>query len=252
MIRTIVHGCNGKMGQVIIRLAKNDPDVQVVAGVDRNLNPIPNIPVYENLSSVQEEADVCIDFSHHSAIPDLVKTASEKKLPLVIATTGLGNDELAAIERASKVIPIFTSANMSLGINLLINLVKEATRVLADTSDIEIIEKHHNQKLDAPSGTALMIANAINKELDNQMQFVYGRNSKTQKREKNEIGILALRGGTIVGEHQVIFAGKDEILEIKHQALSRDIFGFGALKAAKFIVGKEPGLYTIKDLIEKG
>ncbi|MBE3591578.1 MAG: 4-hydroxy-tetrahydrodipicolinate reductase [Thermoanaerobacter sp.] len=251
MIRIIIHGCNGKMGKVITKLAAENPDFKVVAGVDKNTSPL-DFPVYSELKDVKEEADVVIDFSYHEAVPNLVKAALQKKLPVVIATTGLSEEELKVIEEASKEIPIFKSANMSLGVNILINLVKEAAKILQQDFDIEIIEKHHNMKKDAPSGTALMIADSINQVLNYKKEYVYGRHTKTEQRKPTELGIHAVRGGTIVGEHQVIFAGHDEVITISHSAQSREIFGYGALQAAKFIINQKPGLYTMEDLVKKG
>ncbi|KKC30092.1 MULTISPECIES: 4-hydroxy-tetrahydrodipicolinate reductase [Caldanaerobacter] len=250
MIRLIIHGCNGKMGKVVAKLAKENPEFEVVAGVDKNTFPL-DFPVYSDLKEVKEEADVVIDFSYHEAIPNLVKEAAKRKIPVVIATTGLSEEELKTVEEASKEIPIFRSANMSLGINVLISLVKEAAKVL-EGFDIEIVEKHHNMKKDAPSGTALMIADAINQVLPEKREYVYGRYTKTEQRKPNEIGIHAVRGGTIVGEHDVIFAGPNEVITISHSAQSREVFGYGALKAAKFLIGQKPGLYTMEDLVKKG
>ncbi|HHW57079.1 MAG TPA: 4-hydroxy-tetrahydrodipicolinate reductase [Clostridia bacterium] len=251
MTRIIIHGCNGKMGKVVAKLVGENPEFKVVAGIDKNTSPL-DFPVYEDLKEVKEEADVVIDFSYHEAVPNLVKAAIEKKLPVVIATTGLSEKELKVIEEASKEIPIFKSANMSLGVNVLINLVKEAAKILQQGFDIEIIEKHHNMKKDAPSGTALMIADAINQVLNDKKEYVYGRHTKTEQRKPNELGIHSIRGGTIVGEHEVIFAGHDEVITIRHSAQSREVFGYGALQAAKFIINQKPGLYTMEDLVKKG
>ncbi|WP_026486021.1 4-hydroxy-tetrahydrodipicolinate reductase [Caldanaerobius polysaccharolyticus] len=253
MIRLIVHGCNRKMGKNVVSAARNNGGFEVVAGVDKLASASrEDFPIYSRLIEVKEKADVVIDFSHHTAIPDLLEDATHMKIPVVIATTGLNEAEHHVVIEKSNYIPIFMSANMSLGINLLIKLVVQAAQVLYKSSDIEIVEKHHNQKLDAPSGTAFMIANAINQALSNTLHFTYGRSPQSGKREKSELGIHAIRGGTIVGEHEVIFAGPDEILEIKHIAQSRAIFAQGALKAAEFIIGKQPGLYSMKDLLEKG
>lgn len=239
------------MGKNVIDAVKNSSKFTIVAGVDK-INSKQDFPVYSRLKEVKEPADVVIDFSFHTAIPQLVEDAAELNLPVVIATTGLDAKEEALVLEKSAQIPIFMSANMSLGINLLVKLVTQAAKVLYGNSDIEIIEKHHNQKLDAPSGTALMIAKAINDALGNTFNFTYGRNPSSGKREKNELGIHAIRGGTIVGEHEVIFAGRDEVLEIKHTAQSRAVFAEGALKAAEFIIGKQPKLYSMKDLLEEG
>lgn len=251
MLKIIIHGCNGKMGRVIAKLASESPDFTIVAGVDKNTSQL-DFPVYTDLEDVQEEADVIIDFSYHSAVPEMIKAAAKKKLPVVVATTGLSDEELAVINEASKEIPIFRSANMSLGISILISLVKEAAKILQNDFDIEIIEKHHNMKKDAPSGTALAIADAINEVLNDKKEYIYGRHTKAKERSQSELGIHAIRGGTIVGEHDVIFAGHDELLTISHTAQSREIFGYGALKAAKFIAGKNPGIYKMDDLVKKG
>jgi len=251
MINIIIHGCNGKMGKVIAKLASENPEFNVVAGIDKEISKS-DFPVYTSLSQVNEKADVVIDFSYHTAIIDLLKDAVQKKLPVVIATTGLNEEEIKFVENASKEIPIFRSANMSFGVNILINLVKEAAKNLQYDFDIEIIEKHHNMKKDAPSGTAIMIADEINKVLDSKKEYIYGRHTKTNARNINELGIHAIRGGTIVGEHEVIFAGHDETISIAHSAQSREIFGNGALKAAKFISNKNPGLYNMEDLLKRG
>lgn len=251
MLKIIIHGCNGKMGRVIAKLASESPDFKVVAGIDKNTSQL-DFPVYADLEDVKEEADVIIDFSYHTAVPEMIKKAATKKLPVVVATTGLSDEELSVINNASKEIPIFRSANMSLGVNILISIVKEVAKILQNDFDIEIIEKHHNMKKDAPSGTALMIADAINEVLNSKKEYIYGRHTKTKERSKSELGIHAVRGGTIVGEHDVIFAGHDELITISHTAQSREIFGYGALKAAKFIAGKSPGIYNMEDLVKKG
>lgn len=251
MINLIIHGCNGKMGHVVAKLANEDPDFKVVAGIDQHLTTC-DFPVYNRLNDVSEKADVVIDFSHHTAISKLLEDIKSKQLPIVIATTGFDERELDLIRGASNVVPIFRSANMSLGINVLLNLVKEAAKVLYNDYDIEILEMHHNMKKDAPSGTALLIADSINKVLKDKKEYVFGRHTKEEARKHNEIGIHALRGGTVVGEHEVIFAGHDEIIKISHSARSREIFGIGALKAAKFIIKQNPGLYDMESLIMKG
>ncbi|WP_427339728.1 4-hydroxy-tetrahydrodipicolinate reductase [Caloranaerobacter sp. DY30410] len=249
-MKIIINGCNGKMGQVLTKQIENDPDLEIVAGIDRTPNKYKNkYPVYKDIFEFKGEADVVIDFSNPYYLPGLLDYCMEKNLPIVIATTGFSNKDYKDIEKSSKKIPIFYSANMSLGINVLIKLVREAARILAESFDIEIIEKHHNNKIDAPSGTAYMIANKINEELNNSKEYVFGRYTKKEKRSKNEIGIHAIRGGTIVGEHSVIFAGLDEIIEIKHTAMSKNIFAIGAIKAAKFIVNKDKGLYSMDDLV---
>lgn len=249
MINILMSGCNGKMGQVISQAVSEHDDLRISAGYDIN-DSLPNdYPVFTNLKEVNVKVDVVIDFSNPDALGNIVEYAVKNKIPLVMATTGLSSAQKSTLETASKKIPVFFSANMSLGVNLLIDLVKKAAKVLEDSFDIEIIEKHHNQKLDAPSGTALAIADAINTVLEKKQEYIYDRHSRRKKRSKNEIGIHAVRGGTIVGEHQVIFSGNDEIIEINHIAMSKKIFAEGALKAASFIYRKAPGLYSMKDLV---
>jgi len=251
MTNILLCGCNGKMGQVITRLASQRDDLKIAAGYDIN-NFIANpYPVFNSLDSEKIDApiDVIIDFSNPDALEAILKFAMSKKLPVVIATTGLSQNHTSMLESASSQIPVFFSANMSLGVNLLINLATNASKVLEGAFDIEIVEKHHNQKIDAPSGTALAIADAINSALVSKQEYVYDRHSRRKKRSKNEIGIHAVRGGTIVGEHQVIFAGNDEIIELKHIAMSKDIFAAGALRVALFMLGKQPRLYDMSDFI---
>lgn len=249
MINIIISGCNGKMGQVISSLIQKEPDMCVVAGFDISGIQQNTYPVYVRPRDCKEKGDVIIDFSHPDALEPLLEYCTVKKAPLVLATTGLSQIHMNKITNLSKVVPVFQSANMSLGINLVMDLIEKAAKVLQDTFDIEIIEKHHNQKIDAPSGTALMLADTINSVLFKNGEYVYERTSKRKRRAKNEIGIHSLRGGTIVGEHSVVFAGNDEIIEINHIAMSRNIFGMGAIKAAKYISGKQPGLYNMKTLI---
>ncbi len=251
MTNIALFGCNGKMGQVIAGIVNSDPDVKIAFGYDINTEAKNSFPVYNNTESIKEDADVIIDFSHPASLPAIIKYSKEKKIPCVIATTGLSDSQLAEIDSLCKEVAVFRSANMSLGINLLINLVKKAASLLEGKFDIEIIEKHHNQKIDAPSGTALMIADAISDTLIDKPEYVYDRHSVRKKRSKAEIGLHAVRGGTIVGEHEVIFAGNDEIVEIKHTAMSKEIFAEGAIKAAKFLVGKKPGMYNMAQLIEE-
>ncbi len=250
MIKVALSGCNGSMGQVVVRTAERYDNIKIVAGYDIDTTQRNNFRVYNDLDQCKEDIDVIIDFSHPSALERLLAFALKRKIPVVIATTGLPREQKLSLEAASMQIPVFFSANMSLGINLLVDLVKQAAAVLSDTFDIEIIEKHHNRKIDAPSGTALLIADAINEVLSNKFQYVYDRHASRKRRSKNEIGIHAVRGGTIAGEHTVIFAGNDEIIEINHSARSRDIFAEGALKAAAFIYGKSPGLYNMNDMIK--
>ncbi|HOP71844.1 4-hydroxy-tetrahydrodipicolinate reductase [Thermoclostridium caenicola] len=249
MINILLNGCNGKMGQHITQCARFREDLTIVAGLDIRPNENAPYPVYTNAANIKEKFDLIVDFSHPSALNTILGLALERKTPIVIATTGLTDEHKAMIEKASKEIPVLLSANMSLGINLLIQLVKKAAQILYGSFDIEIIEKHHNQKVDAPSGTALAIADAINAAIaPNHLKYVYDRHSSNQKRTRDEIGLHAIRGGTIVGEHSVIFAGNDEIIEIKHTALSKNLLAEGALKSAVFLYGKEPGLYRMQDI----
>lgn len=251
VMKVLLHGCNGKMGQVLTKIISDIKDMTVVCGVDKEPYKFKNdYPVYPSLSEVKEDVDVVIDFSNHVCLNSLLDFGLNKKAALVICTTGFSKEEKQQMLDASKSIPIFHSANMSVGINLLMALVKEAAKKLYQDFDIEIIEKHHNQKLDSPSGTALMLADAINEGLNNELEYIYGRHSKTQKREKRELGLHAIRGGSIVGEHQVIFAGAGEVIELNHNALSRDVFAYGAVRAAKFMYGKEPGMYNMQDVLK--
>jgi len=250
MINILMSGCNGTMGQVITRLAKKYDNLRIAAGFDISNSIKNDYPVFRSLEDCDVPVDVIIDFSHPAACESVLKFALKRKIPLVLATTGLSQEQKKMAEEASREIPIFHSANMSLGINLLIDLVKKAAKFLESNYDIEIIEKHHNQKIDAPSGTALMLADSINSVLEQKKNYIYDRHLQRKKRTKNEIGIHSVRGGTIVGEHSVIFAGNDEIIEINHIATSKDIFGTGALKAAMFLHGKAPGMYDMKDMLE--
>ena len=248
--KIIISGCNGRMGRVVESICEANPDVSVVAGFDVSLESRA-FPVFVSPANFTGEADAVIDFSSPAALDGLLAFALERKLPLVLATTGYSDEQLAQIDEASKHIPIFRSANMSLGINVLLELVKKAAAVLGDSYDIEIVEKHHNRKVDAPSGTALMIADAAASALNFKPEYVYERHSVRQSRDKKEIGISAVRGGTIVGIHEIMFAGRDEIIEIKHTAMSREIFANGAVKAAKFLAGvSKPGMYDMSMLVE--
>lgn len=246
MINVLISGCNGRMGIVVSKLLQNSTDIQVVCGVDPRESDN-DFPCYTTFSDVREQVDVIIDFSYHTAIRDLLIFAVEKQIPAVIATTGFDDEELQLIQAAAKKIPLFRSANMSIGINLICQLAKNAARFLPDF-DIEIIEKHHNQKVDSPSGTALMIADEIVSALPEESEYIFGRSGICGKRAKNEIGIHAVRGGTIVGEHEVIFAGHQEVVTISHSAGSREILANGAICAAKFLVSQTSGLYSMKDL----
>ena len=249
MINILMSGCNGKMGQVITRLSEQYSDLRIAAGFDIFDNGKNSYPVFSSLEQCQESIDVIIDFSNPDALENIMKFAVERKLPIIVATTGISQNQKKLLESASIIIPVFFSVNMSLGVNLIIDLVRKAAKILEPSFDIEIIEKHHNQKLDAPSGTALAIADAINSSLEQKQEFVYDRHSRRKKRSKSEIGIHAVRGGTIVGEHSIIFAGNDEVIEINHSAMSKDIFGTGALRAARFLYRKTPGMYDMNDLI---
>lgn len=249
MIKILLSGCNGRMGQVITRLAEQYDDLYIAAGydiADSGKNPY---PVFTDLNECSVKPDVIIDFSNPAALEKLISYSTANKVPLVVATTGYSQSQVRLLQKASQSIPVFFSANMSLGINLLIGLVKKAAKLLESDFDIEIVEKHHNQKLDAPSGTALAIADAINSVMEQKCEYVYDRHSRRKKRSKNEIGIHAIRGGTIVGEHSVIFAGNDEIIEIRHTAMSKEIFAAGALRAARYLFGRKPGMYDMNDLI---
>lgn len=251
MINIIISGCNGKMGRVLSRLIANNKEMEVIAGIDKYVDKFENpFPVYEKPYDCKESSDVVIDFSHHSALGDILKYCIDTKTPLVTATTGLSGKDLESLMDASKIIPIFQTGNMSLGVNVITDLAKKAAQVLGDPFDIEIIEKHHNQKVDAPSGTAYLIANGINEGLENKKDFIYGRYGRSEKRKTTDIGIHAIRGGTIVGEHTVIFAGPDEIIEIKHTALSKDIFALGAIEASKFLINQKNGFYNMNDLLK--
>lgn len=253
MINIIMHGCNGQMGQVITKLVAKDPDLTIVAGIDPNVSAPNPYPVFPSPNECTVAADVIIDFSTAKAVGPLLTFAKAKNIPIIICTTGLSEDDLASIKDISSSLPIFFSANMSLGVNLLIGLAKRATEILSDAGfDIEIIEKHHNQKIDAPSGTALAIADGINEVLDNQYAYQFDRSTTREKRPKKEIGIHAIRGGTIVGEHDVLFAGQDEVITLGHTATSKEVFAVGAIKAAKFMSQKSqaPGLYNMEHLID--
>ena len=251
MVNVIMHGCNGKMGRVITNLVSQDNDIEIVAGVDAYTGIDNEYPVFTSIKECTVKADVIIDFAVTSAIDNLLDYSVSTKTPVVICTTGLSAEQLEKVTEASKKVAVLRSANMSLGINTLMKLLKTATEVLANRGfDIEIVEKHHNQKVDAPSGTALALADCMNQVLDNQYDYTYDRSTVRQKRAKNEIGISAVRGGTIVGEHEVIFAGIDEVIEIKHTAYSKAIFAKGAIDAAKFLKGKEAGLYNMADVID--
>ncbi len=252
MIRIIMHGCNGRMGQMISDICKEEEEVKIVAGID--VAEVQNLsyPVFTDITKCDVKADVMIDFSTAKAADAVLDYCVEKQLPLVFCTTGLSEEQLKKMDLASEKIPILKSANMSLGINILFELLQRAAKVLAAAGfDIEIVEKHHNQKLDAPSGTALALADAVNDALNGAYEYTFDRSTERKKRESSEIGISSVRGGTIVGEHEVIFAGKDEVIELKHTAYSRAVFGKGAVEAAKFISGKAAGYYDMQKVVER-
>lgn len=247
MIKLILCGSNGQMGRVIADQVSEMGGFEIVAGMDREDSHGYDFPTFEDINEFEGKADAIIDFSNPSTLPVLLKYSVDKKTPLVIASTGFSDQEVEDIKEASKKTAILYSGNMSLGINVLLSLVKKATSAL-EGFDIEVIEKHHNKKVDSPSGTAFMIADAIDKERDEKTEFVHGREGNDTKRKPKEVGIHAVRGGTIVGEHSVLFAGVDEVIEIKHSAMSKKIFAVGSINAAKFLVNKETGLYDMDDL----
>lgn len=249
MTNILLSGCNGHMGQVIAKLVSENENVKIVLGCDVNTQQKNSFPVCSSLENTDAVADALIDFSHPSNFENVVSYCKRTKTPLVMATTGLSSEQKEELVSLSKEVAVFFSANMSLGVNLLVSLVKKAAEILDGNFDIEIIEKHHNQKIDAPSGTALMIADEISETLSEAPKYVYDRHCERRKRTKNEIGIHSLRGGTIVGEHEVVFAGNDEIIEIKHTAMSKEIFATGSIKAAEFISDKAPGMYDMKDIV---
>ena len=250
MIRVLLHGCSGKMGRMVTQSACQFEDITIVAGVDRAVSdpPLP-YPVYTQLDEVAEESDVIIDFSRPEGLPALLEFAQARRLPVVLATTGLTEEEMALVQNACSRIALFQAANMSVGIKVMQRLLTQATRFLGGEADIEIVETHHNQKVDAPSGTALALADTINDVFGQEKQYVFGRHGRGEKRSPVEIGIHALRGGTVAGDHEVFFLGQDEVLSIKHHAASRQVFAIGALKAARFLVGQAPGHYDMDDLV---
>lgn len=249
MTNIIFCGINGRMGQAVEEIIREKKNLNIVAGVDTNTERRGDYPVYKHISEVTQKADVIVDFSFHAALPGYLEYAKSKRLPIVVATTGHTADETALMQEYSKNIPIFFSRNMSIGINLLIELAKKASAMLGDDFDIEIIEAHHNKKLDAPSGTALMIADAISETLEERPDYIYDRSERREKRPKNEIGIHAVRAGGIVGEHSVLFGGQNESITISHSAFSRSVFALGAVRAAQFMVGMPAGMYSMSDLI---
>lgn len=250
MVDIIMHGCNGRMGQMITGIVADDKEIRIVAGVDINNVQKNDYPVFKSISDCTIEADAVIDFGAVSAIGDLLDWCVKKQVPVVVCTTGLGNEEIDQLNTASKQVAVLRSANMSLGVNMLLKLLKEAANVLAPAGfDIEIVEKHHKMKIDAPSGTALAIADSINEARNNEYTYVFDRSQVRHARGEKELGISAVRGGSIVGDHDVIFAGQDEVITFSHTAYSRAIFGKGAVQAAKFLKGKPAGLYTMSDVV---
>ena len=251
MVRIIVNGICGQMGRVVVRTAQAMGNAfAVVAGVDqRGGMEVDGVPVYGSYQEIQEQADVVVDFSIPGALPAVLDYCQDNGLGAVICTTGLGEKENRLIQAASQKVPVFQSGNMSLGVNLQIELIKKAAATLGDGFDVEIIEQHHNRKIDSPSGTALMLANALASQYPNGRELVFGRHSKNQRRTPTEIGIHAIRGGTIVGEHKVEFIGQDEMLVIEHKAYSKQVFAVGALRAAQYLCNKEPGIYNMHDVV---
>lgn len=250
MINILMSGCNGRMGQAIVSLVKERDDVKIVCGVDTYDGISNSFPVYADFSNVSEEVDVIIDFSNPSALSGLLQYAVKNKIPAVLCTTGYNIEQISEINTAAENIAVFRSGNMSLGVNLLIEISKMAAKVFGSDFDIEIVEKHHNKKIDAPSGTALMIADEISGVTEYEPEYVYDRHSVRKMRDKKEIGISSVRGGTIVGEHDVIFAGDNEVLTISHQAQSRNLFAVGAINAAFFVADKAAGNYNMSDLLK--
>ena len=249
MVKVAIVGCNGKMGYFVAASVESNPNAQTVFGIDAFGENKHSFPVYKSFDEAAEKPDVIIDFSNPAALDGMLSYAVENSVPCVICTTGYSAEQVEQIQKASERIAIFYSGNMSLGINLLIELSKQAAKVLGDTFDIEIVEKHHNLKVDAPSGTALMLADAISATLEQEPQYVYNRQCYRKKREKNEIGIYSVRGGTIVGEHEVIFAGHDEVVTLTHQAQSKEVFAAGAVNAAVFLASQPAGMYHMGNLL---
>lgn len=248
MIKIVLNGCSGKMGKMITECATKFKGVEIVAGIDKFPSDT-SYPIFENVPDLNIDYDVLLDFSRADALHNLLNLTEKTKKPLVICSTGFSEDDLNLIDEKSKTLPLFRSANMSLGINLINSLLKKVTPLLYGNYDIEIIEKHHNQKVDSPSGTAILLADTIKDSIDEETKFVYGREGSS-KREENEIGIHAIRGGSIVGDHDVIFAGTGEVIELTHKAISREVFAIGALKACEYMATvTKPGLYNMDDVI---
>lgn len=253
MIRVIINGSSGRMGRAVAETAAEFDDITVVAGADvTGTQGDETFPVHSSLQECTEEADVVVDFSHHEALPALLDEIERRKLPAVIATTGFSDELRRRVEEVAQTVPLFQAANMSMGVNVIKHLVAEAAKVLMHGFDIEIVEKHHNKKKDAPSGTALALADAVNEVRGNDLSYVHGRREKNKLRGPEELGIHAVRGGSIVGDHDVIFAGKDEVVTVSHRAYSRRVFAAGAVGAARFLMGREPGLYTMDQVVAGG
>ncbi|MBR5712817.1 MAG: 4-hydroxy-tetrahydrodipicolinate reductase [Lachnospiraceae bacterium] len=250
MTRIIMNGCSGHMGRVISEIVEQDANAEIVAGVDLVASPLATYPVYPSIEEVKEEADVIIDFSTPKILSKLLSETKKRGIAIVLCTTGYTKEQIEEINEAAKEMPVVRSANMSLGVNVLLKLVQEAAKKLYEEGyDIEIVEKHHHLKKDAPSGTALAIADAINEVLPEELPYVFDRSTRSERRPQGEIGISAVRGGTIVGDHEILFCGTDEVITIQHTAYSKAIFGKGAVAAAKYVAGQKPGLYTMKDVI---
>lgn len=250
MTNIILRGCNGKMGRTITQLVEEDQDVQIVAGIDLASNPELSYPVYQSFTQCSVDADVIIDFSAPINVREMLEYAEAKNIGIVLCTTGFNEEDIILIEEFTNKIALLRSANMSFGVNVLVKLVQEAAKHLAHTGfDIEVVERHHNKKVDAPSGTALLLADAMNEVLNQEYSYKYDRSMDRLSRPEKEIGISAVRGGTIVGEHEIIFAGTDEVIEIKHTAYSKAIFAKGAIQGAKYLHGKPKGLYQLQDLM---
>ncbi len=249
MTNIVISGACGKMGRVIADICKARDDVKVTAGVDLFGESYSDFPVVKTFAQIPERPDVIIDFSNPSALEPMLDYCKAGGVPVVIATTGYSAEQTEKIKEAAKVIPVFFTFNMSLGINLLAQLAKKAVSILGGQFDIEIVEKHHNQKIDAPSGTAIMLANAINEEAGGKYNLVYDRHSVRAKRDQSEIGMHSIRGGTIVGEHEIIFAGRDEVVSLKHEAHSKGVFAVGSVNAAIFLAGRDAGIYDMNDML---
>lgn len=250
MVKMIMHGCNGRMGQMITDIVSKDDEIEIVAGVDKFGGQKNDYPVFENLSDCNIDADVVVDFSGAQAVDGLIEWCADKNIPCVLCSTGLTEEQLAKVNKISEKVAILRSANMSLGVNTLMKVLTQVAPVFAEAGfDIEIVEKHHNQKLDAPSGTAIALADSINDAFSDKYEYVYDRSQRREKRPVKEIGISAVRGGNIVGDHDVIFAGLDEVVTFSHTAYSRAVFAKGAVQAAKYLAGKDAGMYDMADVI---